>query len=208
MYTVYKHITPDGKVYVGMTSKFLDERWKNGHGYSGNRFRSAINQYGWKNIRHEVIAVYSSADEAWEEEKRQIKLCRSNEPEYGFNISLGGKYPSYGMKHTEEWKQNHGCLLRGKKRPPSVGQKISARKKGHSNGREGQFGEKSPISGIVNQIDESSGKIIASFYGFDEMHRITGFAKTPVREATSGVRKRAYGYIWKYEKRGKQDVFF
>lgn len=34
MYCVYKHTTPNGKVYIGITSKNPLKRWNNGIGYS------------------------------------------------------------------------------------------------------------------------------------------------------------------------------
>ena len=55
-------------------------------------------------------------------------------------------------------------------------------------------------------IDETTKAVVASFYGYNEMSRKTGYAKTPVKEAASGKRKRAYGYLWKYEKRGTTNV--
>lgn len=33
MYIVYKHTTPCGKVYIGITSKTPSQRWQNGKGY-------------------------------------------------------------------------------------------------------------------------------------------------------------------------------
>lgn len=33
-YSVYVHTTPNGKRYVGMTSRDLSARWRNGLGYS------------------------------------------------------------------------------------------------------------------------------------------------------------------------------
>ena len=51
IYTVYKHITPSGKVYIGITSIKPDKRWNRGKGYKDNiYFSNAINKYGWDNI--------------------------------------------------------------------------------------------------------------------------------------------------------------
>lgn len=36
MYTVYKHTTPSGKVYVGITKQKPEQRWDNGNGYKKN----------------------------------------------------------------------------------------------------------------------------------------------------------------------------
>lgn len=55
-YTVYKHVTPSNKVYIGITSQSINRRWRNGKGYSTNKhFYRAILKYGWDNIQHIVL---------------------------------------------------------------------------------------------------------------------------------------------------------
>lgn len=47
-YTVYMHISPSGKRYVGITRQRPVARWKNGRGYINNEyFYRAIKKYGW-----------------------------------------------------------------------------------------------------------------------------------------------------------------
>lgn len=58
MYTVYKHTTPSGKVYIGITGRAVEKRWENGSGYKSNKyFYSAIKKYGWDNIKHEIVCT-------------------------------------------------------------------------------------------------------------------------------------------------------
>lgn len=33
-FCVYKHLFPNGKCYIGITSMSPNKRWNNGHGYS------------------------------------------------------------------------------------------------------------------------------------------------------------------------------
>lgn len=55
-YTVYVHITPNNKRYVGITSTKVEKRWVNGNGYKSQKyFYRAIEKYGWDNIQHEII---------------------------------------------------------------------------------------------------------------------------------------------------------
>lgn len=55
-YTVYMHITPSGKRYIGITCRKPEYRWNNGKGYEANEhFYSAINKYGWDNIKHVIV---------------------------------------------------------------------------------------------------------------------------------------------------------
>lgn len=61
-WVVYRHTLPDGKIYIGITSKSLSERWVNGFGYEKqHKFFTQIVKYGWDNIKHEVVA--SNLDE-------------------------------------------------------------------------------------------------------------------------------------------------
>ena len=56
MYIVYKHTCPNGKVYIGITSREAKLRWNCGNGYNNNKhFKSAIVKYGWNNIKHEIL---------------------------------------------------------------------------------------------------------------------------------------------------------
>lgn len=55
-YTVYLHVFPDGKKYVGSTSQPVRERWDGGLGYEGQkRMFQAILKFGWENIRHYIL---------------------------------------------------------------------------------------------------------------------------------------------------------
>ena len=53
-YKVYKHTTPNGKVYIGITCQDPQKRWGYGCNYKNQRyFSTAIKKYGWDNITHE-----------------------------------------------------------------------------------------------------------------------------------------------------------
>jgi hypothetical protein len=90
-YCVYRHTTPNGKIYIGITSRKVEERWLNGRGYSYNHhFTNAINKYGWHNIRHEVIAEKLNETESKTMERFFIQMYKSYNPKYGYNKTLGG----------------------------------------------------------------------------------------------------------------------
>ena len=64
-YTVYKHISPSNKVYIGITSIDPKQRWNSGYGYKSNRhFTSAIKKYGWENIKHDILFENLTEEEA------------------------------------------------------------------------------------------------------------------------------------------------
>lgn len=109
MFTVYKHTTPSGKVYIGITSQRLSKRWDNGSGYIDNPyFYKAIKKYGWNNIDHCVIADGLTKEEACKLEISLISKYDSANRKKGYNISTGGDCPATGVKHTEERRKHAG----------------------------------------------------------------------------------------------------
>ncbi|MGN1300900.1 MAG: NUMOD3 domain-containing DNA-binding protein [Clostridia bacterium] len=111
MYTVYIHISPSNKKYVGITSKNPRCRWGlNGCGYNSQQyFWRAIKKYGWDNFQHIIVYENLTKEEAIKAEKQLIAKYKSNLPEYGYNVTEGGEGTS-GMKHSEATKE----LLRQK----------------------------------------------------------------------------------------------
>ena len=104
-YTVYKHTnTINGKVYIGITRQAVERRWQRGAGYAGTYFGNAIAKYGWDNFFHEVLFSGLSKDAACKVEMALIKAYKSNEREFGYNISEGGETADavkskYGKDH-------------------------------------------------------------------------------------------------------------
>ena len=68
------------------------KRWANGKGYKGNvHFWNAICKYGWDSFTHEIIVSMVSKEDAAEKERELIAKYKSNNPEYGYNITAGGE---------------------------------------------------------------------------------------------------------------------
>lgn len=102
-FKVYKHVFPNGKIYIGITSRSLNQRWQHGKGYSGY-VRKAIDKYGWDNIKHFVLVGDFTEDEAKLKERQLIAKYHSNQYEFGYNLTEGGD-GSPGYKHTEKAKE-------------------------------------------------------------------------------------------------------
>lgn len=91
MYTVYMHITPSNKKYIGITKQIPYKRWLNGKGYQKQSyFHNAILKYGWDNIRHEILFTDLTKEQAEEKEILLIALYKSNNRKYGYNVENGG----------------------------------------------------------------------------------------------------------------------
>lgn len=117
MYTVYRHTTPSGKVYIGITRQSPNDRWRRGWGYSTNLvFFRAINKYGWDNIKHEILLDGLTKEEAKAAEVRLIAEHRSTEREYGYNITKGGD-AGVSRPHTEEEKERARANWLGSRNP-------------------------------------------------------------------------------------------
>lgn len=110
-YTVYIHISPSWKYYVGLTSLEPSSRWgRNGRGYKTQYFKRAIEKYGWDDFIHIIVANNLSKDDASTLEQLLIKQLKSNNAEYGYNITDGGETAN-GLHHTEETKNKIAELV-------------------------------------------------------------------------------------------------
>ena len=86
-YVVYKHTSPTGKVYIGVTQSPAENRWKDGFGYNSNYlFFIDIVKYGWDNFKHEILFDNLTKDEAFKKEDELITNYKLIEPQYGYNI--------------------------------------------------------------------------------------------------------------------------
>lgn len=131
-YKVYKHVFPNGKVYVGITSQPLNCRWRSGKGYKNNIYLTrAIEKYGWDNVQHLVLKGDFTKDEANAKEKELIQKYQSNNPEFGYNITSGGD-GQLGHSHqlSEESKKKISVANTGKIRTPEMRARQSQKMRG------------------------------------------------------------------------------
>lgn len=88
-YSVYLHVFPNGKKYVGCTSKPVRERWDGGLGYSYNkRMFPDILRFGWENIRHYVLCDGLDKEAALAVETTLIKELKTYQASRGYNIRV------------------------------------------------------------------------------------------------------------------------
>lgn len=120
-YTVYKHTTPNNKVYIGITKRNPKDRWRNGFGYVENTyFFKAIKKYGWDNITHDILFTNLSKVDAENKEIELISLYKSTNKNFGYNIQNGGNVCG---THSKQTKLKISKALKGKQN--CLGRKIS-----------------------------------------------------------------------------------
>lgn len=81
---VYKHISPSGRIYIGITPQSnVKRRWRYGTGYSNCvLFQNTIKKYGWYNIKHEILFTNLEEERAKNLERNLIRHYKN------LNISL------------------------------------------------------------------------------------------------------------------------
>lgn len=101
-FSVYMHTTPSGKRYVGITCMNPKKRWKNGKGYElCTAFNRAIKKYGWDQIKHEIVLTGLSKEEACMEEQRLIRRYKTDDRDFGYNLTSGGEH----YEPNQEWRE-------------------------------------------------------------------------------------------------------
>lgn len=116
-YIVYKHTSPSGKVYIGITKNSPDYRWKHGDGYKTQKiFARAIKKYGWNNFLHEILFENLSHDEACKKEIELINFYKLQKLSY--NQTDGGDgclgFHNKGYHHSEKIKKQISESKKGK----------------------------------------------------------------------------------------------
>lgn len=172
-YSIYKHTLPNGKVYIGCTSKVPEERWRKGCGYFKNKpFYQDIFFYGWSNIKHEIIKEKMSRTEAFELEHKLIMEHRSYMKEYGYNVSTGFGKTGLENKHSEATK-----------RKISISRKNKRTRENHPMAKPVYCVELDKVFTYAKQAEEE-----------------TGVSRSHICQVCKGTRKTAGKMHWEYYK--------
>lgn len=173
-FTVYMHISPSNKKYIGITCQRVKKRWRRGKGYENNsHFFNAINKYGWDSFKHIIIKNNLIRKEACTLEKKLIKKYNTTDCNFGYNKSIGGELSSLGFKHSEELniKQSKRQLV--------------------------EFGGKNANSKEVYQYT-IDGKFIAYYGSLNYAQRKTGVSNSGISMCCRNKTLQAGGYIWRF----------
>ena len=109
--TVYMHIFPNGKRYVGITMHDIRTRTGNGTGYKKNiSMAEDIEKYGWNNVQSIICAEELDIPEACALEVQLIREFDTTNPEKGYNRSKGGDWYKYCKQLTPDEEQMNAIL--------------------------------------------------------------------------------------------------
>lgn len=200
---VYKHTNKlNGKCYIGITSQDVRIRWNRGWGYQYcPHFWRAIQKYGWDAFTHEIIRDGLGKEEAEAWERTLIAEYHSSDPNYGYNVSLGGN--SIG-KHSEETRKKIGDRRRGYKHTEEAKSKMREAHLGMVLSEEhllklkkAQFGEKHHRARAVCQFT-LDGDFVARYGCISDAARQTGIPNQNIVKCCQGRRAYAGKFLWKY----------
>lgn len=201
LYTVYKHTSPDGKVYIGATcSRDLRIRWQYGHGYKHNKpFWCAIQRFGWANFTHDILEEGLTAEEAKQREVYFIDKYQSCDPDKGYNRNRVSILPTASLTQEQEYARVRKIMdwhykessRRLKEKPPRP-----PKKRVHG---PGAYHPMSPekllkISTAVVCLDTG-----AIYQSIKEASRIKGIDPGNISATCRGKRKQAGGLRWAYK---------
>lgn len=208
-YSVYRHIAPNGKMYVGITKVKPKYRWKNGNGYRRQPyFFNAIEKYGWENFHHEVLLDGLTVKQAELAERLFIGYWDLTNHKYGYNIESGG---NSGYIASADTRHKRSMAMKGKhsgKNNPMYGrhltkeqkQKISIANTGHVHSLETRkkMSRNRPKKTVL-QLDKNTKQIISTFASTHDAHRQTGVCQSNIWACCNNKVKTAGGYCWIYD---------
>lgn len=225
-YSVYVHISPSGKMYIGITKNTPEERWKNGLGYRRqNHFYRAIKKYGWDNFYHEVVRTGLSEQEAKDLEIELIRIFTSTDKRLGYNTTSGGD-GCRGYDPPGEVREKISAANKGKTRTMETRRRIAVAKTGTrasdetrrklSQNHSDVSGERNPMYGKTHseetrrKMSENrqkkqvlqftlDGKFVGLYASTREAERRTGISNTVIIRCCKNRQITAGGFVWKYE---------
>lgn len=184
-YCIYKHISPNGLVYIGQTCQNPIYRWRRGHEYKGNpHFTRAIMKYGWDSFIHEILFNNLNKELADKLEIAYISYFKNLGISY--NITDGGEINNgfSGHRHSEETKNKISNSIKAKYSDPIFLEKV--KKTNLVRGKR------------VLQLD-LTGAVIAEWESLRKAAEYIGTSHSNIRNVCIGHKQTCKGFKWKFK---------
>jgi group I intron endonuclease len=210
-YSIYKHVFPNGKVYIGITGRQPSERWNGGLGYRTQlKVWNAIKKYGWANIEHIVIAEGLTHQEACDAEVKMIALYNSTDKRFGYNSTNGGSHYEMTEEHrlkisaANKGKPSH---LKGKAMDESRKRKISEANSGKHRTDEMRKRQSDYMKGKYTRGENPRARKVVCvetgtvFSCVTDAAEWAGVARASLTDAINGRSRTCANYHWKYHEK-------
>lgn len=199
----------NGKIYIGQTTRSLENRWRQHRHHPGCRIlHKAIKKYGAENFTVEQIDAAANIDELNQKEKLWIQHYDCIAPN-GYNLKSGGNRPTYSEASRQRMSRNHADMS-GENNPrygvrlsDDTRKKISDSHKGKSLSAQHRLrvAMASPKRKCVLNIDTGE-----HFSSSRMAEKQCGLPHGTVSRVCRGEGHTAGGFHWRYVKGGDADV--
>ena len=199
LFTIYRHVSPIDRVYVGITSQDVETRWRHGDNYRNSTyFKRAIRKYGWKNFKHEILFTNVEEERA---KRLEIELIRHYKGlGISYNLTNGGDGTN-GYHHTNEYKQFKSQQMK-EFFSTEKGKEICA--KGGKTNLGKKYNRKSGFTKGDYQVRtvcqySLEGVLLNKFKSVSDASRKTGANNCQIGKCLRGKAITAKNFIWRYE---------
>lgn len=199
LFTIYRHVSPIGRVYVGITSQDVETRWRHGDNYRNSTyFKRAIRKYGWKNFKHEILFTNVEEERA---KRLEIELIRHYKGlGISYNLTNRGDGTN-GYHHTDEYKQFKSQQMKeffSTERGKEICAKGGKTNLGKKYNRKSGFTKGDYQVRIVCQYS-LEGVLLNKFKSVSDASRKTGANNCQIGKCLRGKAITAKNFIWRYE---------
>lgn len=208
-YYIYKITSPSGKIYIGQTTspKIRFKCYKNIQCKSQSLLYKSFVKYGVFNHIFEILEIYDNSISLSVLNDREIfyiKEYKSNGYKL-LNLDEGGK----NARKSEETRKKLSEVKIGKYKGelnPMYGKnhtkqarlKISIANSGRKMTKENREKLTKTVSKSIIQYDEN-GNFIKEWPSATMVTEELGFNSRVINSQARGLRKKAYGFVWKYK---------
>lgn len=216
IYVIYENDIP---VYVGQTTKSIEDRWiehcntaKRGHG--GYLLHNKMHAHGLKNFS---IKLLENTEQLNEQEKFWIKELKTHFSLNGYNLTWGGEQCSDNIKKKCYQYDIEGNFLKEYQSIAEAGRAVQGKGSNIIKVLQGKinvaygyrwsltkedrlepiFSNYTGSSKIISQYDLNN-NLIKVYPSVHAAAEALGKSQGTISMAATGRRKTAYGYIWKY----------
>lgn len=194
-YIVYKHTSPSNKVYIGITSRKPEYRWREGKGYQNHPyFFNAILKYGWDNIKHEILHTNLTKEQAVLLERKYISIYKALGVSY--NLTDGGEgVRGLKRKFSLEWRAKLSLAHKGLKHSISTRIKMSKSRLGK---QQTSLWIQRRIQSHKRSIEAIKDETTLQFSSIQEASKALSIEQSNISAVCRGRRRSAGGYKFRY----------